>query len=271
MTGYSTKEVAELVDLPRETIWELTRAGVLEPDRSMAQYQFSFQDILILRTAKELIQEGVRKSRLNRALSRIKKQLPSNRPLSSLRLSSEGNDVIVRDDNQIFNAENGQLLLNFDLTTNPAVVAKLTKRELKTGRNEQLSSDDWFDLGVDLEAVSPDDAPAAYRRALELDPYHADAHVNLGRILQEKQEAALAEKHYRAALDIEPDNVLAAFNLGTLLEDPQRLEDAIAAYQLADEFADAHYNLSRLFELLGKHDEALEHLRTYRRLLEDER
>ena len=41
--------------------------------------------------------------------------------------------------------------------------------------------------------------------------------------------------------------------------------------KLADEFADAHYNLSRLFELLGKHDEALEHLRTYRRLLEDER
>ena len=93
----------------------------------------------------------------------------------------------------------------------------------------------------------------------------------LGREADAHQEAALAEKHYRAALDIEPDNVLAAFNLGTLLEDPQRLEDAIAAYQLADEFADAHYNLSRLFELLGKHDEALEHLRTYRRLLEDER
>ena len=75
MTGYSTKEVAELVDLPRSTIWELTRAGILEPDRSSAQYQFSFQDILILRTAKDLIQEGVRKSRLNRALAKIKQQL----------------------------------------------------------------------------------------------------------------------------------------------------------------------------------------------------
>ena len=72
MTGYSTKEVAELVDLPRSTIWELTRAGILEPDRSSAQYQFSFQDILILRTAKDLIQEGVRKSRLNRALAKIR-------------------------------------------------------------------------------------------------------------------------------------------------------------------------------------------------------
>ena len=270
MTGYSTKEVADLVDLPRETIWELTRAGVLEPDRTTAQYQFSFQDILILRTAKELIQEGVRKSRLNRALAKIKQQLPSNRPLSSLRLSREGNDVVVRDHDQIFNAENGQLLLNFDLTTNPAVVAQLARRE-KPADQEHLSSDDWFDLGVDLEAVSPDDAPAAYRRALELDPYHADAHVNLGRMLQERHEPALAEKHYRAALDIEPDNVLAAFNLGTLLEDLQQLEAAIEAYKLAEDFADAHYNLSRLYELLGQHELALAHLKTYRQFLEDDR
>ena len=78
-------------------------------------------------------------------------------------------------------------------------------------------------------------------------------------------------RHYRAALDLEPDNVLAAFNLGTLLEDLQRLEDAIEAYKIADDFADAHYNLSRLYELLGKHELALSHLKTYRRFLEEER
>ena len=52
MAGYTAKEVAELVELPRETIWELTRAGILEPDRTSAFYQYSFQDLLILRTAK---------------------------------------------------------------------------------------------------------------------------------------------------------------------------------------------------------------------------
>ena len=36
MAGYTAKEVAELVELPRETIWELTRAGILEPDRTHA-------------------------------------------------------------------------------------------------------------------------------------------------------------------------------------------------------------------------------------------
>ena len=122
--------------------------------------------------------------------------------------------------------------------------------------SDQLSSDDWFDLGVDLEAVSPEDAPAAYLRALELDPYHSDAHVNLGRLLQEAGEYEAAEEHYNRALDAEPDNVLAAFNMGTLFEDMGRVQDAITAYKRATNLADAHYNLSRLYELVGEHAEA---------------
>ena len=82
----------------------------------------------------------------------------------------------------------------------------------KAENSDQLTSDDWFDLGVDLEAVSPEDAPAAYLRALELDPSHSDAHVNIGRLLQEAGESAAAEQHYNLALSAEPDNVLAAFN-----------------------------------------------------------
>jgi spermidine dehydrogenase len=99
-------------------------------------------------------------------------------------------------------------------------VAPLARRAIEDAEvSEQLTSDDWFDLGVDLEAVSPEDAPAAYLRALELDPYHSDAHVNLGRLLQEAGEYQTAEQHYTNAMNAEPDNVLAAFNLGTLLED----------------------------------------------------
>jgi DNA-binding transcriptional MerR regulator len=164
MAGYTAKEVAELVELPRETIWELTRAGILEPDRTNAFYQYSFQDILILRTAKELIQDGVRKSRLNRALTSLKQRLPTSRPLSSIRISKDGSQIVVREENTVFNAESGQLHLNFDLSANPAVVSQLAKRDDLGHGDEVLTADDWFDLGVDLEAVSPDDAPAAYRR-----------------------------------------------------------------------------------------------------------
>ena len=269
MAGYTAKEVAELVELPRETIWELTRAGILEPDRTSAFYQYSFQDLLILRTAKELIQDGVRKSRLNRALTNLKQRLPTSRPLSSIRISKDGGHIVVREENTVVNAESGQLHLNFDLGANPAVVSQLAKRDDSDGGDEALTADDWFDLGVDLEAVSPDDAPSAYRRAIELEPEHAEAHVNLGRILQERDELELAENHYRKALEVESDNVLAAFNLGTLLDDLHREDEAIEAYLIASEFADAHYNLARLYELRSEHALAVRHLKQYRKLMED--
>ena len=47
-----------------------------------------------------------------------------------------------------------------------------------------------------------------------------------------------------------------------------RIEDAINAYKGAATFADAHYNLSRLYELIGEHAEALRHLKTYRSLID---
>jgi tetratricopeptide (TPR) repeat protein len=77
-----------------------------------------------------------------------------------------------------------------------------------------------------------------------------------------------AEDHYSHALLLEPDHALAAFNFGTLLEDMGRIEQAIEVYQQATAFADAHYNLSRLFELLGRHEQALAHLKTYRQLID---
>lgn len=271
MKGYSTRDIAELLALPQETIREIARAGILTPDRTPGQhYRFSFQDIIILRTAKELLNAGVGKSRINRTLFQLKKQLPSNRSLSSLRISGDAGDVVIREDDKVYNPESGQIHFDFSIADLAGTVAPLARQAAEEAEgSEQLTSDDWFDLGIDLEAVSPEDAPAAYLRALELDPNHSDAHVNIGRLMQEAGEYSTAEDHYHLAMDAEPDNVLAAFNLGTLLEDMGRIQDAIGAYKKASSFADAHYNLSRLYELVGEHTEALKHLKTYRSLIEN--
>lgn len=270
MKGYTTGEVAELIGLPQETIREIARAGVLAPDRSPGQrYRFSFQDIIVLRTAKELMGSGIPKARINHVLYGLKQSLPSNRPLTSLRITGAGSEVLLRENDQLVNPESGQTHFDFAIADLAGTVAPLARKAAEEAvQGEELSPDDWYDLGVDLEAVSPDDAPAAYERALELDPMHADAHVNLGRLMQENGSYERAETHYEKALLAEPDNVLAAFNLGTLLEDLGRIHDAITAYKRAPEFADAHYNLSRLYELVGEHTEALKHLRTYRSLID---
>ena len=82
--------------------------------------------------------------------------------------------------------------------------------------NRDFDAAGWYDLGLELEAVAPTEARDAYRRALELDAHHADAHVNLGRLLHEQGLVEEAERHYRQALRESPDHATAAFNLASL-------------------------------------------------------
>ena len=270
MKGYSTQEVSDLIELKASTIREFARTGILDPSRAHKNhYRFGFQDIVVLRTAKELMEAGISRAKINKALFKLKIQLPSDRSLTSLRIGCDGGSVVIRSQDQLYDPDSGQIHMNFSVADLAGSVAPLAKKAAERAqKDENMSSDDWFDLGVDLEAVSPDDAPAAYMRALELDPSHSDAHVNIGRLLQEAGQLESAEEHYQEALAAEEDNMLAAFNLGTLYEDMGRIEEAISVYKRAGNLADAHYNLSRLYELVGQHGAALEHLKAYRNLVD---
>ena len=109
-----------------------------------------------------------------------------------------------------------------------------------------------------------------YERALAVDANHADAHVNLGRLLHEAGKPFDALAHYRAALTTRPKDGTAAFNLGVALEDLDRTGEAIAAYEQSIDIdssnADAHYNVARLHEQSGNSESAIRHLLIYRQL-----
>lgn len=269
MKGYSTREVSELLDLPPDTIRDYAQSGLINPEHEKHRhYRFSFQDIVLLRTAKELNEAGVKDAQLKRVLLKLRSDLPSRRSLTSLSITHEGGEIVVRENNKIYNPVSGQVHFDFtiaELANNVAMLSRRAFHEAETG-SHIVTSDDWFDLGVDLEAVSPKDAPAAYLKAIEMDPHHSDAYVNLGRLCQEDGDFPQSEKYYLAAVKADPENVLAAFNLGTLLEDLGRIDEAINAYKNAESFADAHYNLARLYELTGNHSLAAKHLQTYNRM-----
>ena len=170
---------------------------------------------------------GFREQKINKALFKLKTQLPSDRSLTSLRIGCDGGSVVIRSQDQ-HDPDSGQMHMDFSVADLAGSVAPLAKKAAEIAqKSEHMSSDDWFDLGVDLEAVSPDDAPAAYMRALELDPGHSDAHVNIGRLLQEAGQLDSAEALQRG-FSGEKDNMLAAFNLGDhICEDMGRIEEAI--------------------------------------------
>jgi tetratricopeptide (TPR) repeat protein len=275
MKCYTTRDVAKLLGLSEAQVRSQARVGYLSPDRGPRNsYRFSFQDLVLLRAAKALSEARIAPRRIRRALRTLTRQLPVGRSLSGLRISSEGHRIVVRDGNETWNPESGQLLLDFHVAELADRAAPIARRLARRARrsDEPLTAEQWYSLGIDLESAAPQDARDAYTRAVALDPRHASARVNLGRWLQEDGHPELAIAEYRAALASQPRHPTAAFNLGTALEELGRREEAIAAYRRTldadDRFADAHFNLARLYEQAGKRAAALRHLRAYKMLSE---
>ena len=273
MESFTTRDVARLLGLSPTQVRSQARAGFLTPDRGPRNdYRFSFQDVVLLRTARELARARVPSSRIRSTLRDLARQLPVGRSLSEIRITAEGQRVVVHDGANAWNPESGQLHIDFALRELPKQRRPATRRlAMASSQPDQpRTAADWFDRALGLEAVAPTEATRAYAQALFLDPRLWDAHVNLGRLLQLAGRTPDAIEHYRLALQGGTSDPTAAFNLGTALEERGDWAQALAAYRHAiridPSFGDVHFNLARLYEQLGRRAAALRHLRTYRLL-----
>jgi tetratricopeptide (TPR) repeat protein len=267
MKLFSTSEVAKILNLPDSRIRSFVRAGFLAPARDKTKsLQFTFQDLLFLKTAKSLLASRVPGKTIVRILSSLKRQLPDEQHLSSVKIYADGRRVVVWDGRARWQPDSGQFLFNFDARSVIGAVKLPPSKRVK----QELSADYWFNLGTELEATSAEEAQSAYRRALEIDPRMADAHLNLGKLDHEAGRFDEAETHYRATAQLASADAVPYFNLGVLLEDLKRPREAVECYKQSlarnPDFADAHYNLGLLLENLGNKKEAFAHLRAARKL-----
>src|SRR6266542_3459972 len=135
MKSYTTRDVAKLLGLSEAQVRSQARVGYLAPDRGPRNgYRFSFQDLVLLRTAKALSEARVAPLRIHRALRALIRELPAGRALSGVRISSEGHRVVVRDGTTAWNPESGQLLFDFhvaELVGQAAPVARRLAREAR--------------------------------------------------------------------------------------------------------------------------------------------
>jgi tetratricopeptide (TPR) repeat protein len=273
MPSYSVRDVERVLRLTPDTTRNLIRAGFVKPARgARREFRFSFQDLIVLRTARALIDAKIPRQRIHRSLERLRRELPDSMPLSGLSISAVGDHVVVRDGEGHRQVDSGQYLLGFDLSVQDGVLQVVEHRgEPPVAAPQAAPAHDWFAEALALESGDPQAALATWQRAVDEDPQDAAAWTNWGRLLHEQGRRQQAAEVYRRALERVGADALLLFNQAVLLEDLGDATAALAAYRSALEqdpdLADCHYNLARLYESMGLAQHAIRHLGQYRRLV----
>jgi len=229
----------------------LVKCGVLRPVlRTNADTFFAFADLAVIKQASEALGQGIAFRSVVRAL---------------------------------IAARQGQLEFDFRLDAAPARIITLRRpggarpsadrKAPRVSLDDTAVAEDFFRIASALDDGSEatrEEAAAAYRKALEMDPYLVAALINLANIHYSCDELAEAQALYERAIALESDFFEAHFNLGNIYHDLGRFPDAQACYRealrLNPFYADAHFYLAVTFEKMGGSQEARPHWRAYQQL-----
>jgi tetratricopeptide (TPR) repeat protein len=269
---YTLEEAAKLFAIVpgRLRYWE--RSGfIVRSGRQGRKRYYTFLDLIGIRTAKGLLEKGVALRRVRRCVEALRTSLPKiARPLNSLRVLADGQNLVVKDDRGTFEPATGQMVINFDVGSLTDDVVRVLGRDNLTKPNR--TAYDYYLEGCrfDQDERTFDNAEKAYRRAIELDPSLGNAFTNLGNLLFRRDKRDTAEIMFRRALQVDSEQPEAFYNLGFLMYDRgdinEALENFSRAVQSSPSFADAHFNLAMVLEELDRPQEARSHWETYLKL-----
>lgn len=178
-------------------------------------------------------------------------------------------------------SRHGQLAFDFRLDAAPAKILTLQRpadrppagpRDAE-GQRDTALAEEYFRMGSALDDGDEsklEQAAAAYRKALELDPYLVAGLINLANVHYSRDEVVEAQALYERAIGLEPDFFEAHFNLGNIYHDLGRFAEAQSCYRealrLNPLYADAHFYLAVTFEKMGQSQDARPHWKAYREL-----
>jgi tetratricopeptide (TPR) repeat protein len=267
MHAYDTKDLERLFGLPASAVRALARAGNIHPVRRAGKLHYSFHDLVVLRTASALRAAKISPQRINKTLQELRSALPAESTLNQVSLTALGNRIAIREGQTLRESESGQYALALEIVEEKGRLHVITRQDPETAPDS--SAEELYAKGLTLEETDPSAARGVYEAALKADPNHLEARINLGRLLHMDGRLGEAEQVYRFGGQAEP---FLVFNLAVLLEDLGREPEAIVAYRealaLDPQFADAHFNLARLYERARDAKASLRHLLAYRRMMD---
>lgn len=267
---YTLRGVTQMLGLTRHAVGQLVELGFVQPVRTGRALRFSFRDVVLLRTAQELRAADIPTRQILRSMRQLKGALPLDTPASALRIRAVGDRVAVRWGNAQWDADTGQLMMDFHAAPAAAVhsLGKATAPCAAPELDEDVQQ--TYERAEALEATGPPAAEALYRRVIEAAPDHADAYANLGFLMCESGRYEEAAGLYARAVQHCPQAPLLHYNRGVALEALGRTQEAVKSYEicvrLAPDMADAHQNAALLYARAGDKHSAIRHFSAYRRL-----
>jgi tetratricopeptide (TPR) repeat protein len=289
MHAYDTKDLERLFGLPASAVRALARAGNIQPVRRSGRLHYSFHDLVVLRTASALRAAKISSQRINKTLQELRSALPEGSALNKISLTALGNRIAIREGQTLRESESGQYALALEIVEEKGKLHVISRQdaalllendsdgdgdgdtgnEFSTGVSISRSADEHYARALAIEDGNPQAAQKAYELCLKADPDYLEARINLGRLLHLSGRLRDAERVYRVGAKTDP---FIAFNLAVVLEDLEREPEAIIAYRealaLDPQFADAHFNLARLYERAKDPKASLRHLLAYRRMMD---
>src|SRR6185369_14649712 len=105
-TTYTYAAVAKILDLPESKLRYWAQVRFVGPSvRCSGRMLFSFQDLVSIKAAKELVDRGFGVAEIRKTLDRVRTQLPHvDRPLDRIRVAFDGDALVVVDDGAAFEA-----------------------------------------------------------------------------------------------------------------------------------------------------------------------
>lgn len=283
---YSVKDVATLFEQTQSRLRYWIQSGFIWPSvRRGGQYFYTFDDLITVRTAVELLDSGLSVQKVRKALTELRAVLPEGvNPTANIRICSDGTNLVVIKDDIAYEAESKQLLMAFAVSSIQSQITKIlpirgadsvdavpspvSEQTDQTLRQELPSAYQLF-LNATTSEEEGDDATAEryLRQCLALEDSMAAAHTNLGNLLHAQGRLEEAQQEYEHALLHEPDQPEARFNLSNLLQETGNRESAITELRHVcsrnPTFADAYFNLGLLLSEAGGSAQAEEHLHHY--------
>ncbi len=255
---FSTRAAARILAVSPDRIRYWVKRRLVAPSAARGRrYRFDFNDLLLMRMAKELLPRRRRLGAFKRCVERARGQTSPARPTPALKLHNDDGRIVMREGAALFEIDTGQLLLRFGA---PRAAGTVEHRFGPARVHER------FEEARRLAESDPLRALKLHSEFLGREPRDFAAHTRMAALLEGAGDLTGALRHLLGAAVLAPANAEVNLRLGALYRRREDVENALQCFERAAQCdplsIEAHRNLAELYESAGRRRDAERHLVT---------